>query len=270
MKWDGHTHSHFCKHGSDADLTLYLNRAVELGFNRYTVSEHPPLPDGWISDSQLFDELAMKDEELPLYFDCVADNKRRYEGRLDVRVGLELDYLHEREDFTNLLIDRWSHKLEDVLISVHYLPGIGGMRCIDYKPDDFRDGLLDYYGSMEAVVEEYYNHVELAVELASQWTLNKRIGHINLIEKFRLALPEMDKEQMNKRLLRMIPKLKACGVGIDVNTAGFRKETCGKAYAPEWFIKECMASGIECVFGSDAHHPQDVGKGWEWYARSVE
>jgi histidinol-phosphatase (PHP family) len=266
LKWDGHTHSHFCYHGSDLHLRHYLDRAVELGFDRYSVTEHPPLPDRWVKDEQLMAELAMSREELPAYIRCVEELKREYEGRLEVTVGLELDYLHGSEHFTEELLSSLDGRLEDVLISVHYLPGAGGMRCIDYKPDDFREGLIEYYGSMERVVDEYYNHVELAIASAARWPIRKRLGHINLIEKFRLALPGIDEEQMNERVRRIVPKLREAGVGLDVNTAGLRKDTCRKPYAPEWLIRECRAEGIECVYGSDTHHPDDVGKGWEWFA----
>ena len=39
MKWDGHTHTKFCYHGSNAAEELYIDRAIELGFERYTISD---------------------------------------------------------------------------------------------------------------------------------------------------------------------------------------------------------------------------------------
>ncbi|HEX7057191.1 MAG TPA: histidinol-phosphatase HisJ [Bacilli bacterium] len=270
MKWDGHTHTHFCKHGSAAHLRVYLDQAVALGFERYTVSEHPPLPAGWIADQALFAELAMKMDELPDYLACVAEAKKAYEGKLDVQIGLELDYLSGNESFTEHIVEKCGDMLEDAVVSVHFLPGEGGMRCVDFTADDFRDGLLRYYGTMDAVAEEYYNHVEKAIEQASAWPFRTRIGHINLIEKFLLALPGIDEGLIRRRLTGIIAKLKAAGVGVDVNVAGFRKDTCGKAYAPAWFIEACMAEGIACVYGSDAHQPHDVGRDWLWYAETTK
>jgi histidinol-phosphatase (PHP family) len=122
---------------------------------------------------------------------------------------------------------------------------------------------------MDAVVEEYYNHVEAAIEWTKQLPLKPRIGHINLIEKFRLALPEADPSLMDRRLEAILPKLQAASVGIDVNTAGFRKSTCGKAYVPPWFLKRCVELRIPAVFGSDAHRPDEVGSGWQWFAEEM-
>ncbi|WP_438448512.1 histidinol-phosphatase HisJ [Gorillibacterium sp. sgz5001074] len=270
LKWDGHTHTRYCKHGSPAAEELYLDRAVELGFQRYTISEHPPLPDRWIKDEKLMAELAMSIAELPDYLAYARSMKERYAGTLDVTVGLEMDYLDGAEAFSDAMLEPVLPGLEDVVVSVHYLPGVGGMRCIDFTPADFAEGLLAHYGSMDAVAEEYYNHVEKALQWASRLPVRKRLGHINLIEKFRTALPELDPGLVERRLRGILPKLESAGVGIDVNTAGLRVATCGKAYVPEWFIGECVTRGIPLVYGSDSHKPEQVGFGWEWFEQTVE
>jgi len=169
-KWDGHTHTEFCKHGSARPLREYAERAAALGFARYTVTEHPPLPANWVDDPALMRELAMDMEELPAYMKAVRAVKEEFAGRLDIRVGLEMDYLHENESFTAAVLaeaDRLG--LEEAIVSVHYLPGRGGMRCVDYTPEDFRENLLSYYGSMERVTDVYFDHVELAVRSAAAW-----------------------------------------------------------------------------------------------------
>ncbi|MCU6711752.1 histidinol-phosphatase HisJ [Paenibacillus sp. J5C_2022] len=269
MKWDGHTHTKFCYHGSDAEQELYLDRAIELGFQRYTISEHPPLPEGWIVDLPLWKELAMPQDELPLYMDYAKAMKQRYEGKLEVTVGLELDYLQGGLDYTEAIVEQWQHELEDVVYSVHYLPGVGGMRCIDFTPEDFRVNLLAHYGSMDNVVNAYYDHVEEAIAFAAELPMRKRLGHINLIEKFRRELPPIDETLVRQRLERILPLLAKSGVGIDVNTAGLRVPTCGKPYVPEWFLAECRTMGISCVYGSDSHKPEHVGVGWDWYEEQM-
>ncbi|MFE5322727.1 histidinol-phosphatase HisJ [Paenibacillus sp. NPDC056579] len=269
MKWDGHTHTRFCYHGNSAPSEQYIDRAIELGFERYTLSEHPPIPQGWINDPALFRELAMPESELPDYMTYAQQMKRQYEGRIEITVGLELDYLPGRLDYTERIVDQWQGQLEDVVYSVHYLPGIDGIRCIDFTADDFRDGLIAYYGTMNKVVEEYYNHVEAAIDWAAKLPVRTRLGHINLIEKFRLALPDIDPSIIDRRLKAIVPRLAKAGIGIDVNTAGLRVATCGKPYAPEWFIRECIAQGVPCIYGSDSHKPDHVGTGWDWFEEQL-
>lgn len=270
LKWDGHTHTRFCKHGNPAEEEQYIERALGLGFQRYSITEHPPLPARWVDNEKLMAELAMPMEELPDYLDYARSIKAKFAGRIDIAVGLEMDYLDGAEAFSDALLETHLGALEDVVVSVHFLPGAGGMRCIDFTPEDFAAGLLSHYGSMDAVAEEYYNHVEKALEWAARIPVRKRLGHINLIEKFRTALPAIDPSLIERRLKGILPKLASAGVGIDVNTAGLRVVTCGKPYVPEWFIGECMKLGIPCVYGSDSHKPEQVGLGWDWFESAVQ
>jgi histidinol-phosphatase (PHP family) len=270
QKWDGHTHTQFCKHGNGEHLVRYLNRALELGFTKYTVTEHPPLPEGWLQDKDIARTLAMPMEELQPYLDHVWSLKETYQTRgLQVQVGLELDYLQGAESFTWALLEHAHDRIEEAIISVHYLPGRGGMRCIDLSPEDFHEGILTYYGTMDNVLSEYYHHVAQAILFAAKLPIPTRIGHINLIRKFAQALPEFSVDIMTQRLAQIKQLLHATGVGVDVNTAGLRKPTCQEPYVPEWFVRQCIADGIECVFGSDAHSPSDVGAGWDWFAQCV-
>lgn len=44
MKIDGHTHTHYCPHGSGEETAKYIEQAIELGFDLYVFTEHQPLP----------------------------------------------------------------------------------------------------------------------------------------------------------------------------------------------------------------------------------
>lgn len=271
LKWDGHTHTKFCYHGSPAESDEYLDRAIELGFDRYTLSEHPPLPDRYVDDPKLMAELAMPERELPEYMAYAAAIKARYAGRIEVAVGLEMDYLPGMTDYSDRLLAPWLGGLEDIVVSVHYLPGKGGMRCIDFTPADFADAFLEHYGSMDAVADAYYDAVAGAIAWAATLpkSIRRRIGHVNLIRKFHRELPPMNEERARARLEALLPKLKAADLGLDVNVAGFRKPTCGEAYVPEWLVDRCIAEGIELVYGSDTHKPGEVGADWDWFERVV-
>ena len=268
LKWDGHTHTQFCYHGSPGLLEDYIEKAIELGFERYTVTEHSPVPDRWVEDNSLLAELAMPYSELASYFAYVDQCKDKFNGRIEIVSGLELDYLHGATDFTDSIISEWKHKIDDVVYSVHYLPGKDGMYCVDYTSEYFIKHLLSYYGTIDKVIDAYYDHIEHAIKHAGTFSMRKRIGHINLIRKFEHSLPSFNEEQINKRLLQLIPLLKKHQVGIDVNIAGLRVATCGQAYVPPWFIAACQREDIMCVYGSDAHRPEQVGLYWDWFSQS--
>lgn len=269
LKWDGHTHTQFCYHGSDAPLEQYIEQAIAQGFQRYSVTEHPPLPTGWVNDKRLFDELGMPEHELNDYMDYVLKLKKRYEGQIEITVGLELDYLHDNQEYTDKLVAAWGHVLEDVVYSVHFLPGEDGNYCIDFTADDFKSNLLRYYDSIDVLVDLYFDHVELAIEQAGRLPMRTRIGHINLIRKFQKHLPTFNEKQFQIRLEGLLPLLQKHGVGVDVNIAGFRVASCEQEYVPQWFIKRCMELDIPVVYGSDAHKPEQVGLYWDWFEQAT-
>lgn len=247
----------------------YIERAIALGFERYSVTEHSPLPAGWLKDPDILRSLAMPESQLLRYLDTAHALKERYRSRIELRVGLELDYLHGMEEYTLDLVDRCAGGIDDIVLSVHYLPGKGGMRCVDHSTADFHDGLLGAYGSMGAVADAYFEHVERAIALAKSLGPTRRIGHILLIEKFRADLPTLEDTFVRSHLHALLGALEGGEVGVDVNAAGLRLESCGIPYVPGWFVGECLQRAIPFVFGSDAHRPEEVGAGWEWYERTI-
>lgn len=270
IKWDGHTHTQFCYHGNPAPVDEYIERAIELGFKRYSITEHPPIPEKWVLDEALYSELAMSVAEVPQYFKEIKRCKEKYGDKIEIVSGLELDYLFKHTDYTENLIEQFSNDIDDVVYSVHYLPGKDGENfCVDYTAPYFIEHLLNYYGTIDAVVDAYFDHIELAIIHAGTFKMRKRIGHLLLIKKFEQALPPFNEEQITRRLQQLIPLLKANQVGIDVNIAGKRVGTYGQAYVPASFIQQCMAEGIECVYGSDAHKPEQVGLYWDWFEETI-
>lgn len=269
LRWDGHTHTQFCYHGSRAELNEYVDRAIALGFERYSVTEHPPLPEGWVPNEPLMAELAMPMAELPAYVEYVLRMKKAYEGRIELTVGLEMDYLHGNEAFSDEVLRPYADVLEDAVVSVHYLPGEGGMYCVDYTADDIRQNLLPVYGSMDSLAETYFDHMELAIAWAARLPMRTRVGHPLLVQKFASQLPAIDESLLRRRLERIGDLLAASGVGLDVNTAGLRVPTCGRPYAPDWFVRRCRAAGVEVVYGSDSHKPEQVGFGYDWFQAAL-
>ena len=47
-KRDGHVHSHYCPHGSNDSFEEYLTKAIELGIEEITFTEHMTMPEGLV------------------------------------------------------------------------------------------------------------------------------------------------------------------------------------------------------------------------------
>ncbi|QAY66936.1 histidinol-phosphatase HisJ [Paenibacillus protaetiae] len=268
-KRDGHTHTHFCYHGSGDHAELYVQNAIAQGFRTYSITEHPPLPEALTSripnGQALIDELAMPMKRLGEYLDMAESLREQYKDSIRLMAGLEVDYIPGMEQWTKGMLDECAGRLEDSLLSVHYLPGKGGWRCVDYTAEDFKEGLVDYYGSAERVYEAYYEAVEQSIDADLGLYKPKRVGHLTLIHKFKDAAAPADPDCCNDAILRILDKVQAKGMELDVNLAGLYQPACREVYPPEWILREAVKRGIPLVYGSDSHNPGHVGRGYDVY-----
>ena len=56
--------------------------------------------------------------------------------------------------------------------------------------------------------------------------------------------------------------MKECGLCIEINTSGLRHKV-GEIYPSIWILEIVKEYEIPLTLGSDAHDPNDVGKGFE-------
>lgn len=271
MKWDGHTHTELCRHGSGDSTAKMVERAIQQGFTVYSITEHAPVPEGLIGDREFELELGMADDEVQSYFDLVKDLKRVYGQKIEIRSGLEVDYLPGYEAFTKEQLKEWNHHLDEILFSIHFMPGKGGMRCIDFKPDDFRDGLLSYYGDITSVHDAYWKMVKEMLQVHLGFNKPIRIGHLALIYKFYEEFPLEKHNHFSTDFFKEILTLvKEKQYSLDYNMAGTNQKLWGHPYMLDPILYWCNQLDIELVYGSDAHRLESVGQGYAQFEEQIK
>ena len=90
MRIDYHTHHERCGHAV-GKLEEYVQRGIEIGLSQIGLSDHMPLLH--VDPDQYYPEMAMSMDELPRYVEECFTLKERYRGQIEVRVGLEGDYI---------------------------------------------------------------------------------------------------------------------------------------------------------------------------------
>jgi histidinol-phosphatase (PHP family) len=259
---DGHTHTEVCPHGSKEPTERFIQRAIELGFETYSLTEHPPLPEG-LEDPAPDKSCAMKLAELGPYLGMARRLKLKYACQIDIKVGLEVDYIPGFELETRHLLSQVGSELDDALLSVHFLKGEGGWRCVDYSPRDFAEGLVSVYGSVEAVHKAYWSTVRQAV-LADLGPYKPiRISHLSLCHKFQLKYPLKNPRQFQAEILEILDLIRSKALELDLNAAGLFKPDCREIYPAPWIVEEALKRGIRLVYGSDTHSVNGVGQGFD-------
>ena len=259
IRYDGHVHTPFCPHGTNDSLEEYIHKAISLGMNGLTFTEHAPLPKGFKDPAPSRDS-AMNESDLPLYLQTLKRLKKKYADRITVNIGLEVDYIEGYEEERKAFLDKWGKDLDDAILSVHFLQFDQRFFCLDYSPDLFRD-LIAAAGSLDAVYRTYFHVVKKAVLSDLGNYKPRRIGHLTLVRKFQKKFPT-DK-RYEAEIFELLDLIQEGGYALDYNGAGFSKPFCGEPYPPSWVVNEAVKRKIPLIYGSDAHAVKGMGQGFE-------
>jgi histidinol-phosphatase (PHP family) len=275
IKRDGHTHTHYCLHASGEHAEEYVRRAIEKGFTMYSFTEHLPFPDSFWSFFPYSEgtkrQLGLRDNDLDGYFREMYALKKKYRDRIELKVGLEIDFLPTETAYLRRMLKEYGKFLEDGLLSVHIIEGCGGFRCVDVSPADFEEGVIKHYGSYEEAQKAYFQTVKEALRTDLGPYKPKRIGHFTLCNKFQCYFGQEGKmsEATRNLVVDLLKEMKEQGYSLDVNVAGLFKEYCREIYLSPWIVQAAKQLGIPLVYGSDAHASSQVGRAYEEYEQIV-
>lgn len=234
---DYHTHS-LCSFDGSAPLADLAQSAVTAGLTELCLTDHCDLVN-----TQGKPDLSFRWEPVE---EQLSLARPLFEGKLSIPMGLELGSAWE---FPDLAQELTSHPdLDFVLGSVHNLSlADGGLDFyyVNYKSDDDCYNVLDrYFDCMERLSEmdcyDALSHIIYPLRY-----MNGRDGQHAALDRY------------EPQLRRILTTVIAKGKGIEVNT-------CRGSAIEDWrwtltLYKDC--GGTILTLGSDAHLPQDVGKG---------
>jgi histidinol-phosphatase (PHP family) len=221
---DYHMHTPLCKHAA-GPMEAYVERAIELGLREVGFSDHNPLPDGRGAN------VRMSEAELDYYVNRVLELRFEYRGKIDVKLGLELDYLEGLEDYLAGQIARYP--FDYIIGSVHYLDR--ECRVGSWSP-----------------ATKYDRYVELIGKLAHSG-LCDIIAHLDVVKRSGLAPTPAISDALRD--------IASAGLCMEINTSGYRHPELPEPqpYPALPFVKEAIALGIPLTVNSDAHAPEQVG-----------
>lgn len=93
QKFNLHTHTARCGHAAGLD-EQYIDSAIHAGFTLLGFSEHIPYPEMRLPNCRMFYE---QREE---YIETMRKLQKKYEDRLNIKVGYEVEYLEDHLEHT--------------------------------------------------------------------------------------------------------------------------------------------------------------------------
>lgn len=227
--YDSHMHTPLCKHAA-GQPEEYAEMALLRGLKGIIFTCHSPMPDGWWS------QVRMDISQLDEYLEMIARTREAYAGRLDVRVGMEMDFFPGFEWWVESLNERC--EFHHVLGSVHFFGQ-------DYKSKFWKGDLL-------AFQKQYFSHLAESAETG----LFDTLAHPDLVKNLQPA--DYEFEKIEEHLAGCLDRIAATGVAMELNTSGRLKA------APEFnpgpaMLRLMRERNIPVVLGSDSHVPRRVG-----------
>ena len=179
-------------------------------------------------------------DQFEQYLALVQRARDEWQGRIDVRLGLESDYLPGTE--------AWLEKLH-ARAPFHYILGSVHAHLSAYKALFWDNDVLEFQRT-------YFKHLAMAAESG----LFDCLAHPDLVK---IVFPsQWEPMLLLDDIRRSLDRIARTGIAMELNTSGLNK-----AYAEmqpgRLMLGEMKLRNIPVVLGSDAHEPGRVAADFE-------
>lgn len=229
MLYDTHMHTPLCQHARGMP-EAYAQAAGERGLDGIIMTCHNPMPEGYSAGTR------MRGDQMDEYVAMVHAAREKMAGVVDVRLGLECDYLPEFEPWLEKQLAEGS--FEYVLGSVH-------PQLKDYTRRYPRQSSVQFQ-------KQYFELLAAAAETGLFHTLS----HPDLVKK--VEADHWNPEAILDHIKRCLDRIAATGTAMELNTAGHKNKPLNEFYPAPVILREMRRREIPVVIGSDAHDPHHV------------
>lgn len=266
-----HTHSRHCD-GRD-ELREYVDYALSKGFKALGFSGHAPVP--------FPNNFSIKDDDYLNYCNEVRALKAEYAGRIDIRLGLEIDYIPGLlEDFTPLVEQGG---LDYTIGSVHLIPNPNDVSELRYlsasakgderqqipyhlwfidgpRQETYDNGLHHIFGDdIRAGVRAYFHQQNAMIE-QNKPTI---VGHPDkIVMHNRERFFSYADRWYRDLLFETLQLIAETGCICELNTRGLYKGRHTDYYPSKEAVRFMDTLGIPLLVSTDAHQPSDLDR-WE-------
>jgi histidinol-phosphatase (PHP family) len=234
IQCDYHMHTPLCKHAA-GPMEDYVQRGIDLGLREIGFADHNPLPGGRSAN------VRMDETELDYYVERVTELRFRYRGKIDVMLGLEMDYVEGLEDYLTQQLARypWDY----VIGSIHFLDK-------DCRAPSWP---RNYDGHPHTLYARYFDLMRRMVRSG----LCDIVGHFDVAKRSGFMPGEREAED----IARTLQEIKTADISIEINTSGYRHPELSEPqpYPTLAVAEQALTLGIPLTVNSDAHTPDQVG-----------
>lgn len=241
---DYHVHTPYCGHARGKTVD-YIETAIGLGLSEIAFTDH--LGRYYLARNQRkrYWDWGMRERDVARYFSEVLDLREVYEGRILIRVGLEMDYVEGAEDLAEAIVSRYP--FDFLLGSIHCLPVLGWRHISQYVKADPRQVYHAYFDAVESGVRS---------------NLFQSLAHLDFVWRY-VSWPDAPQSLMHEYISGAALLAAQNDVCIEVNANGFLWSQMDDLKHYDLFdmlLDSLKKHNAAITIGSDAHAPDLVGK----------
>jgi histidinol-phosphatase (PHP family) len=239
VPFDLHLHTRLSEDG-EGTIEGYCEKALEMGMSELGFTEHVDL----CPTDPHYNFL-----DYERYRGEISAARARYQGRLAIRMGMEVTYL---PSIAKDISDYLEGKDFDYLIgAIHLLDE--GAGCISEQ-----EPAHEYFKTRDPV-EVYENYFELVLEMVRSGLFDV-LAHLDLINRYGLNyLGKFEYGRFYGLLRRILEGAIKRDMALELNASGLRKNL-GQPHPHQDILKMYYElDGQLILLGSDAHSPGNLG-----------
>ena len=249
-----HTHTIFCDGQDDVETmcrAAYEKKLCAVGF-----SAHAPI----FKQTGIDSDWHLKEAKVGEYVSEVLAAKKRWQGKLAVFLGYEVDYIKGIRSPLDSDIRAIS---PDFLIgSVHYIFPANGAQpfTVDGPMEEFEKGLKEgFNGDAGALMQCYYDAVLQMTEEGGFDIL----AHADLIKKNCQDKNLWDEKEEFIRQKEITAALSRAGIVAEVNTGGINRGKIRDVYPSLPFLRLLHEDNVPVIITADAHCARDISGNYD-------
>lgn len=248
LKTNYHSHSLFCD--GKSSMEEMLCSAIEKGFDCWGFSAHAPVP--------FENNFAIKKENVPLYISEYKRLKEKYEDKIKVFVGMEMDFICDIQE--NIYTQAKNYGLEYIIGSVHQVKEHNTNQktwFIDGHDSNVYDrGLKEIFDNdIKRACEAYFSQ------------------QIDMIHKNKIdMIAHVDKVTMHNKgrffnnqttwykdmVIYLLEEIKKYDVICEINTRGLYKKRHTDYYPSKDWWQYMKEKNIRICLSSDCHKSDET------------
>lgn len=261
MVWFSYHGGHsgqFCGHAQNS-LREVVERAVEVGFTTFGLSEHCPR----LRQRDLYaEEAALTPTGLQTHFRAYIAEARKLQAefadRIELLVGFETEALPE---------DSWPRAMADVAAQHPFDFFIGSVHSVngtyvDYKPELTRN-LEHDLGGWDNLCIAYFDQVAELVGVLRPPV----VGHIDLVRRFK-GDDFAFSPRVWPHIERALDVVRSVGALLELNAAPARKGF-GPVYPAREILDLAFRMNVDVTLSDDSHGVSSVGGGLDACVRAA-